>query len=310
MFKKKTTPEDGANPEAQAAPKAKKPKLTKEQAKAAANAKAAAQTKAKADKAAGKIDAKAAKIVAKAEAKASKKAAKKAASDKLKAAKGKASGKPPATTDATAASKTDAKTGKDGKAPENKKKSHVLPLILIIIVLLAGVGVFGYIEYTTDQPMNLRSKAFGAIYKLDPAYSSVTKFTETLNEREAEIAKREAELDAKEKAFDEKSEADKAALDLRTEAVAKREDDIASGKGIPIYLQEKPDKATLAAMQNLGDTYAAMDPTEAARIIQRLYSTTDMAAILNYMPAENSAAVLEKMETSVAASVTDAMMRR
>jgi hypothetical protein len=310
MFKKKTTPEDGAGSGTPAASKEKKPKLTKEEAKAAKDAKAAAAVKAKAAKAAAKIDAKAAKIVAKAEAKASKKAVKKAASDKIKAAKGKASGKPETKAEDKTDAKANAKTGKDGKTPEKKKKGHTLPIVLIIIVLLAGVGVFGYIEYTTDQPMNLRSKAFGAIYKLDPAYSSVTKFTETLNEREAEIVKREEELDAKEKAYDEKSEADKAALDLRTEAVAQREADIASNKGVPIYLQDKPDKAALAAMQNLGNTYAAMDPAEAARIIQRLYSTTDMAAILNYMPAENSAAILEKMETSVAASVTDAIMRR
>ncbi|MDR2531015.1 MAG: hypothetical protein LBC65_05710 [Oscillospiraceae bacterium] len=191
--------------------------------------------------------------------------------------------------------------------PKRKSLRLKVTIIVLVVLVIAAAGFFVFMVAQMDL-FGLRTQAFAYVRSLDPSYSS-TKILETrLNEREAELKAREAEVESQETALVGREEA----VAARETEVTARESAAKSQKGMRIYRRptDSMTERETADMTALAETYAQMSsPTVAAGILSKLASTEDMAAILYFMSPEDSARILSVMEPSIAADITDKLLR-
>ncbi|MDR0951738.1 MAG: hypothetical protein LBM18_02330 [Oscillospiraceae bacterium] len=186
----------------------------------------------------------------------------------------------------------------DKKAPAKKpeKKKHGFPVgftLFVLALAIIGAGVFAVVKNIGG----MRDKAIELITSLDSHYVEVA-------EREAALAGKETELSTRESAIESKEER----LTLLERDLNAREESIETQENQkPIY-RRPLDEQSLADIQALADTYAAMDPVDAASILTRLYTTEDMAGIIYYMDSDAAAAVLTEMRVDIAAAITQLLL--
>ena len=187
------------------------------------------------------------------------------------------------------------------KAKKGKKKGKKLKIILIIVLVLLVAGfVFEevYINY-----LGTRDLLIDAVVKLDPNYGTRES---KLDRREEELNTREANLDARERSAASKetqNERRGAELDAREEELMANRDQLRK----PLYWLYMTEQE-ITDMQTLSKAYSSMAPDAAASILVRLDRPNDVAAILYYMNAKNSGAILAAMEPIFAATITEILL--
>lgn len=180
--------------------------------------------------------------------------------------------------------------GKNAPKKKRKRKKGKLILVCAIILLLTLAAGFVFVVLQFN-PFEMRTAVFGFIHNLDPDYKAVYLLEASVTERETALNTREATLDSLQ------------------ETLSKREADIVAAESstTPVY-RPPVNEDDVIYMQNIGKIYAAMEPGNAANIMVKLYSVEDMAAIIYYMKQSSAAAILELMEPSVAAQITDKLL--
>jgi flagellar motility protein MotE (MotC chaperone) len=188
----------------------------------------------------------------------------------------------------------------------SKRRTHKLFITLIVLILLVALAVCVFMVLQFDM-LGLKTKFFDYARSLDPAYGSVQAAEENLARRESLLAEREAELKSESDRLDSLS----SKLAEREAAVSEREADLKSQKGLPVYRRpiELMSEREVEDMKNLSAAYEKMPPDTAAYIISRLNSTEDMAALLYFMTPEAAAKIFSALEPSVAADVTNKLLR-
>jgi len=193
-----------------------------------------------------------------------------------------------------------AKKGK--KAGKTKKKGKKLKIILIIVLVLLVAGfVFEEVYFSY---FGLLDMFIDAVVSLDPNYGA----------REARLDKREADLNALEAELNARLDAivsREAEVEKRSVGLDKREEDLADREQSTkplywLYLSEQE----ITDMKALSAAYSQMAPESAASILLRLKQPNDVAAILYYMNAKNSAAILASMEPVFAATITEILLNK
>jgi flagellar motility protein MotE (MotC chaperone) len=183
-----------------------------------------------------------------------------------------------------------------------KKKKRV-PLLILVGVLIALIAAFVFLVAQFNL-LGFRDKVFDVLYKLNPTYETVLQYEATIRQRETDVNARIAEIEVVEAQQTEQA----AALDRRRVELDDMEAGIKQQRDLPVYRRPLDDQA-LADMVAISAVYANMEPTEAAAVISRLFTIEDMAAVIYYMDAEKAALIMEKMEASVAAGITDKLLR-
>ena len=199
----------------------------------------------------------------------------------------------------TAAEKGKAGIAETTGAPtekRKKKKGGVRALLATIIVLLAlSTAIFFIFRYDL---YGIRTSLFSFVHNLDPSYQDDTDRSAELYTWELALSEREGRIATEETRLADQSKE----LGEREQAVTDRE-----VNRVPVY-RPPINEDDVLYMQNIGKIYAAMDATAAADIMVRLYSVEDMAAIVYYMSQSAAAAILENMDPTVAANITDRLL--
>ena len=187
------------------------------------------------------------------------------------------------------------------KAGLGKKKGKKLKIILIIVLVVLVAGfVFEEVYFNY---LGTRDLLIDSVVKLDPDYGPRLA---KLDEREAGLDAREAELDAREKTLTSaqaQNEKRSAELDAREEEVQATTEQMRQ----PLYWLYMTQQE-ITDMQALSKAYSVMAPEAAASILVRLGRPNDVAAILYYMNAKNSGAILAAMEPIFAATITELLL--
>ncbi|MDR0819766.1 MAG: hypothetical protein LBN43_09390 [Oscillospiraceae bacterium] len=207
--------------------------------------------------------------------------------------------------------KADKKTKKaavlPAEAKAGKRKTHRLLATLLILMFLVALAAFVFLVYVFNM-FALREKAFEFINSINPEYRAVYEYEETLSKREEEIKVREDAAKAEETRLKDLT----AQLDAKEVDISSREAALKAQRGSPIYRRpadSMTDQET-ADMKSLAAVYEKMNPVDAAaNILSRLSSTEDMAAVIYFMLPEAAAKVLAQMEPSVAADITNKLLR-
>lgn len=183
------------------------------------------------------------------------------------------------------------------KAEKKKRKKKGGKGILFVIMLLLLAIAFVVATFIFDL-FGLRTQFFSFVHGLDPEYRSVEVFKYELDEREKQLNELEASLAAQQQQLAEYSE------ELAEQEAYITDLELSSN---PVY-RPPVNEEDQAYMQNIGKIYAAMDAEAAAKIMVKLYSIEDMAAIIYYMPQAGAAAILEQMDAGTAADITDQLL--
>ena len=188
----------------------------------------------------------------------------------------------------------------DYRTNGKKKKGGKLKIILIIVfaVLVAGF-IFEELYFNY---LGTRDIFITAVMKLDP----------DLKTREEELKEWETELDARENALttrERSAQSRETQNEKRKEELDARESEIfeQSQWMAPLYKREMTEQEILD-MQALSSTYSMMSPESAAAILMELVQADDVAAILYFMNARNSAAILASMDPEFAAIITEILL--
>jgi flagellar motility protein MotE (MotC chaperone) len=194
-------------------------------------------------------------------------------------------------------------SAKVGDAPKKKKKKKRAPLFIFLGILIALIAAFVFLVAQFNV-FGFRDKVFDFLYTLNPTYETVLQYEATIRERESNANARIEEIEVVEAQQAEQA----AALDRRRVELDEREAAIKAQRDLPVYRRPLDDQA-LADMVAISAVYANMDPTEAASVMSKLFTVEDMAAVIYYMDAEKAALIMEQMEDSVAAGITDKLLR-
>lgn len=195
--------------------------------------------------------------------------------------------------DSLAAKDLEGKNGK-GKKVKGKKKKLGFPklilILMIVIVLIGGAGAALYFSgnlTTVFEAVGL-TKPPEAV-TIEAQRAALDQRETALNEREKTLNELQAKLDAQQKAIDD---AESAAI---ASAQANRTfEEIRAG-----FSEEKA-----AELKQIGAIYSKMDATAAAAIITKIYDEQQIAVIIYHMQPAASALLLSKLETDLAAGVT------
>ncbi|NCB30020.1 MAG: hypothetical protein EOM66_01255 [Clostridia bacterium] len=183
-------------------------------------------------------------------------------------------------------------------APKKKTSGKIiltLILVLLVVGLLAGVTVCYLFDY-----LSLRTGIVSFFINQDEQYR--TRLAE-LDQREVDLSQREAALDetaAKQEQTDKKQQREQERLETFKAELDTKEKDLntritAFDNGVAEY-----DKVV--------QTVAAMDAKSAAAMLETLWPVEDTAKLLNAMIPKKAAAILEKMTTAGAKTITEKMI--
>lgn len=246
---------------------------------------------------------------------------------KQKGKKEKKEKAPALTPEEKKAAKEEKKAGK--KAGTVKKKGGILKLLLIllpVIIVAAFVvalifnlyNIRGIIGEYVNKPL------ISVITWFDPELHSVKKTIVQrgneqredleaeyqarkgeLDEREQDIIKREMELEGR---ITEATDREKQ-LDSRSKSLDRREANLNTTEvgDVPLYLRVWTDEE-LTAMQSISRTYSNMTPSVAAVILAELHEPDDAAMIIYHMSERGAAAIMEVMDSDLAARLTEILL--
>ena len=195
------------------------------------------------------------------------------------------------------AAASEAATDKKGR-PKKRKKRGKLILFLLLFLFIVALGVGGYFALNFNI-WGIRDTVIETVNKLDPGYVTYKYMLTSVEDREKAVTDKESELrDEEARLGNIKTNLDKRESDLI----------VSEQNRVPIYRQplSEEDEENL---KSLGKTYASMTPAEAAKRIAALLNVEDMAAIIYNMSETSAAAVLEAMDTRLAAQITEALLR-
>lgn len=197
----------------------------------------------------------------------------------------------------------DPKSKKDAAkkpAPVNGKKKKsgggMFLLFFIVLLILAVAGGYVLIHYNIS---GARDKLIDMVSSLDPAYVTYQNRLVEQETKQKELDEREAAVLTEEQRLAElKTSLDKQEAELVDQQATK----------VPIYRQPTSDQ-DVEDMKSLAKIYANMEAATAATILASLYTTEDMAAILYFMAEKSAAPILAEMRTSLAADITDLLLK-
>jgi len=210
------------------------------------------------------------------------------------------------------------KREKPEKIPGEKKKSIMLPLLLILIpLLLIGCAVAAIIMnlFNARGMVNevLSDPLFRFSVWLNPDYTSVEQELQAMvDERTEQVEQREQYADTRFEEIEQREEAANTReqlLDRRAAAIERREDELTQmyQMTVPLYRRDMTEQE-IADMESLVRTFAQMSPEDAAEILIEMAEPRDVAAILYFMVERNAAAIMAVMERDYAAELTEILL--
>lgn len=186
------------------------------------------------------------------------------------------------------------------KKPEKKKgekRKSKLPLVIFIICLILVIAAFLFSHFYYDL-FGWKAPMFDLMHHLDPDFVEIVDREATLEARAETLNALEASLNEREDSLNE--------WELR---LSRFDEELkrTEKSRTPVYRPPIND-SDREYMTGIAKIYAGMEPENAAEVMVNLYSVEDMAAIVYFMSSSKAASILECMNPSLAAQITDQLL--